>query len=318
MNNRNFPRNYSQNDIRKLMHQGQKKADYINRILDTDVHINMASECNSPLKEKPKYLRNRFKLNSNRNNYNEKNGRYEILERYDNNINNINNISNSARGPNYLDKSYKELFNNNYKNRNNEYNYNYNYNINENNNDLNNSLNLNKPFHRERRHFPLVNNKGNFFKNITPFLVGNTERLKLIRSQNIDNDKYRNNNIPKIYRPYENNIKRYQVDKLKRSSSMDQMPINRSYNNINVAKNNYQDEYDENHLYSIGNDLSRKYKFYNPYRYDYEGSRYGDNTYNYYLNAPMRSDISADWKFPPLYYYNYNSINEKKKNYSNY
>jgi len=53
MNNRNFPRNYSQNDIKKLMHQGQKKADYINRILDTDVHINMASECNSPLKEKP-------------------------------------------------------------------------------------------------------------------------------------------------------------------------------------------------------------------------------------------------------------------------
>ena len=309
MNNRNFPRNYSQNDIRQLMHQGQKKADYINRILDTDVHINMASECNSPLEEKPKYLRNRFKLINNRNNFNEKNERYERYERYNNNIN-------SVRGQNYLNKSYKEYFNNNYKNRDNEYNYNYNYDMNEN-NDLNNSLNLNKPFHRERRHFPLVNNKGNFFKNITPFLVGNTERAKLIRSQNIDyNERYNNYNIPRIYRPGENNIKRYPVEKLRRSSSMDQIPINRSYNNIN--KNNIQDENDENNSYYIGNDLTRKYKYYNPYRYDYEGSRYGDDTYNYYLNAPMRGDISADWKFPPLYYYNYNSKNQKKKNYSNY
>ena len=315
MNNRNFPRNYSQNDITKLMHQRQKKADYINRILDTDVHINMASECNSPLEEKPKYLRNRFKLNINKNNFNEKNQRYQRDEIYNNKMNN------SERGQNYLDKSYKEVFNNNYKNRDNEYNYNYYYNMNENNNNLNNSLILNKPFHRERRHFPLVNNKGNFFKNITPFLVGNTERMKLIRSQNIDyNDKYNNNNIPRIYRPNENNIKIYPVEKLRRSSSMNQMPINRSYININnnIAKNNDKDEYNENYSYSIGNDLSRKYKFYNPYRYDYEGSRYGDNTYNYYLNSPMRSDISADWKFPPLYYYDYNSINQKKKNYSNY
>ena len=307
MNNRNFPRNYSQNDIRQLMHQGQRKADYINRILDTDVHINMSSECNSPLEEKPKYFRNRFKLNFNKNNFNEKSERYD--RRYINNIN-------SVRGTNFLDRSYKEYFNNNYKNRDNEYNYNYNYNINENNNDLTNSLILNKPFHREKRHFPLVNNKGNFFKNITPFLVGNTDRLKLIRSQNIDHDRYnKNNNIPRIYRPNENNIKRYPVEKLRRSSSMNQMPVNRSYINNNIAKNNIQDEYDGNNSYLME---TRKCKYYNPYRYDYEGSRYGDNTYNYYLNAPMRSDISADWKYPPLYYYNYNSINEKKKNYSNY
>ena len=311
MNNHYFSRNYSQNDIRKLMHQGERKADYINRILDTDVHINMASECNSPLEEKPKYLRNSFKFNNNKNNFNEKNDRYEILERYNNNIN-------SVRGQNYLNKNYKEYFNNNYKNRDNEYNYNYNYdmNENENNNYLNNSMNLNKPFHRERRHFPLVNNKGNFFKNITPFLVGNTDRMKLIRSQNIDNDRFNNNyNIPRIYRPNENNIKRYPVERLRRSSSMEQMPINGSYMNNNRDKNNYQDEYGVNKEYYINNDLPRKYKYYNPYRYDYEGSRYGDNTYNYYLNAPMRGDISADWKFPPLYYYDYNSINKKKKNY---
>ena len=316
MNNRKFPRNYSQNDIRKLMYQGQRKADYINRILDTDVLINIASESNSLLEEKPKYLRNRFKLNINKYNFKEKNQLYERHEIYGNNMNN------SVRGQNYLDKSYKEIFNNNYKSRDNEYNNNYNYNICENNNNLNNSLILNKPFHRERRHFPLINNKGNFFKNLTPFLIGNTERIKLIRSQNIDyNDRYNNNyNIPRIYRPNENNIKIYPVEKLRRSSSMNQMPVNRSYIKINnnIAKNNDKDEYNENNVYSIGNNLSRKYKFYNPYRYDYEGSRYGDNTYNYYLNSPMRSDISSDWKFPPLYYYNYNSINQKKKNYSNY
>ena len=158
MNNRKFPRNYSQNDIRKLMYQGQRKADYINRILDTDVLINMASESNSPLEEKPKYLRNRFILNINKYNFKEKNQLYERNEIYNNNMNN------SVRGHNYLDQSYNEIFNNNYKSRDNEYNNNYNYNICENNNDLNNSMILNKPFHRERRHFPLINNKGNFLK----------------------------------------------------------------------------------------------------------------------------------------------------------
>lgn len=45
------------------------------------------------------------------------------------------------------------------------------------------------------------------------------------------------------------------------------------------------------------------YSKYSPYRNDYGNSRYGDETYNYYLNGPMRSDVSKDWRFPPKYYY---------------
>ena len=88
-------------------------------------------------------------------------------------------------------------------------------------------------------------------------------------------------------------------------------PLNSSSN----RKNNIND-YSEKISYSIGNDGSKQFKYYNPKRFDYEGSRYGDKTYNYYLNSPMRGDISSNWKFPPIYYYNFNK--EQKKNNSNY
>ena len=50
-------------------------------------------------------------------------------------------------------------------------------------------------------------------------------------------------------------------------------------------------------------EVDDKYRYYSPYRNDYAGSRYGSYTYNYYLNAPMRGDISEDFKYPPQYYY---------------
>ena len=46
-----------------------------------------------------------------------------------------------------------------------------------------------------------------------------------------------------------------------------------------------------------------RYRHYSPFRNDYMGSRYGSYTYNYYLNAPMRGDISEDFRYPPQYYY---------------
>ena len=287
MDNHHFSRIYSESDLNKLINNGQKKAEYINRIIDTDIHINMVSESNSPLKEKPKYMRNSYNINAN--NFSEKN-----KEKY------INN----PRTLHYNNKNIKGIYNNDYNDRNNEnYNYNYNYELEDDN--LNNSLNLNKPFHCERRHFPLINNKGNFFKNITPFLVGNTERLNIIRNKN--NNRHIHN--------YDNqNMKRHQGEKLRRSSSMADIPINYSNNKRNLIKNINRDNYSENLAYSMGDTLEKRYKYYNPRRYDYEGSRYGDKTYNYYLNSPMRSDISSDWKFPPIYYYNY----RPKENNSNY
>ena len=296
MDNHHFSRIYSESDLNKLINNGQKKAEYINRIIDTDIHINMVSESNSPLKEKPKYMRNSYNINAN--NFYEKN-----KEKY------INN----PRTLHYNNKNIKGIYNNDYNDRNNEnYNYNYNYELEDDN--LNNSLNLNKPFHCERRHFPLINNKGNFFKNITPFLIGNTQRLNLIRNQDNNNryniNHYNNKNKNNMYLRNDNNIKRYQCEKLRKSSSMANIPINNHKIRKNIIQNDNKIDFCENSVNSMGN-YEKRYKYYNPRRYDYEGSRYGDKTYNYYLNSPMRGDISADWKFPPLYYYNYIS----KENY---
>ena len=286
-NIQHFPKNYSENDLKNLVNQRRRKNEYINRILDTDIHINMNSESNTPLNEKIKYMRNSYRFNN-----------YIHL-------NNINQkYNNSIQKSHYQNKKLKnEYNNNNYQN----IEYNYNFNFDELNNNLNNSINLNKPFHRERRHFPLVNNKGNFFKNITPFLVENTERIEranLIKRQNdINNFRYNK------YMQNGNNLKRYQDEKLRRNNSMMNIPVINSNINDNKIKNNNHNnqEYIGQMANSVGDEiLSKRYKFYNPYRYDYEGSRYGDNTCDCYLNSPMRSDISADWKFPPLYYYNYN------------
>lgn len=283
----NLIRDYSENDIQKLINQGQKKAEYINRIIDSDIFHNMISESNFSLKEKSKYVQNY------------RNFCPDNSEKFNNN---------------QKEKNVKKVFNNDYDNNNivkiNCYNdYKFSDNVN---NNLNNSLNVNKPFHRERRHFPLVNNKGNFFKNITPFLVGNTEELNSVKNQN--------NNIRYIYNSRnknninENNITRYQVEKLRKSNSMTNIPISHRYIRKNLIQGDNANNYSEKMANSMGNTLVKGYKYYNPRRYDYDGSRYGDKTYNYYLNSPMRSDISADWKFPPLYYYNY-IPKEKSSNY---
>lgn len=299
MNNHNFSRNYSENDLKNLINEKRKKADYINRIIDSDIHINMISESNLPLNEKIKYSRINYNIN-NKNHFNKSNQKY-------NNINNNLNIQNK-----YLNKAYNKYTNNdndlNYKinNIDNIGNIDINYNF-------NNSLNINKPFHCERRHFPLVNNKGNFFKNMTPFLIGNTQYLNKINLQKNNYNK-KNNDNQNTYREHTNILKRNEDSpQLKRSSSMDNIPLNHFNIRNNIINLNNKFDYSENMVYSMGDVLSNKYKFYNPRRYDYEGSRYGDHTYNYYLNSPMRSDISSDWRFPPLYYYN--SINEHKKNY---
>ena len=99
--------------------------------------------------------------------------------------------------------------------------------------------------------------------------------------------------------------KRYQSEKLRRSSSMVDIHIINPNSKKNIIQNINTKNYSKNMIHSNGNSLERRYKYYDPRRYDYEGSCYGDETYNYYLNSPMRGDISADWKFPPLYCYNY-------------
>ncbi len=67
---------------------------------------------------------------------------------------------------------------------------------------------------------------------------------------------------------------------------------NLNYKNTNTLRPYYF--YDDNNI---------QYRQYSPYRADYDGSRFGDPTYNYYLNGPMRGDVSKDWRYPPQYYY---------------
>ena len=58
MNNK-IRKNYSQDDIGRLLNEGMQKADYINKIIDDDIHLNMTSESYQPIYEKLKYIKNK-------------------------------------------------------------------------------------------------------------------------------------------------------------------------------------------------------------------------------------------------------------------
>ena len=295
MSSNRFRRNYSQNDLRQLINESQKKAEYINRMIDSDIHFNMMTESYSPLKEKLKYFGGNY--NVNKKNYIQPNSNRII-------INNYNNKNNSRFKP-IINYRISANNNNNFNNNNN---------IPFKSDNLDNSFDLNKPFHREKKHFPLINNKGNFFRN---------ENLHLIKRKIINNKPYFENtyrkNINNVYNNRYNDLNREEQFKsfnygnrnnfenvnLRRNNSMIAMPknlpkLNRQNRLIDDNMKNPEDFFQDEEQ----NPYSRNEKHYSPRRYDYEGSRYGDNTYNFYLKEPMRGDKSSDWKFPPLYCYN--------------
>ena len=134
---------------------------------------------------------------------------------------------------------------------------------------------------------------------------------KLSQSQQIDYNKNNlmmniNNNLK--YRTPKENI-RFQkpfegptpasrqksVDHQKRKEGSDMEPFYR-YKNVEY--------YGQRDPYIFGYDeADDKYKHFSPFRNDYDRSRYGSYIYNYYLNAPMRGDISETFKYPPQYYW---------------
>lgn len=292
MNSKRFLGNYSKNDLRKLILESERRAKFLNRIIDDDIHLNMVSESNSPLKEKYKYMRNNYEINT------ERNFRPKPIRLKLNNNNNLK-LSNSCLYENYKlseDSSYYHQQNNN----------------------INNSINIsfiNKPLHREKKHFPYINNRGNFFNKENPYLLKrkfinknvfsyfnnnnhkNSRARHLIRLDNFKEEENTSNSI--------NNGSKYRGMKLERCNSMANLPNNfpkiDQYKDNNNYKFHPQNNQRRNNRYQEG-------KHYSPYRYDYEGSRYGDKTYNFLLNGPMRGDVSLDWKYPPLYYYG--SINQ--------
>ena len=285
MNTKRFIRNYSQNDLRRLIYESEKRAQFINRIIDGDIHLRMDSERNSPLKEKYKYLRKKNDINL-ENSFQPRTERTRL-----NNYNNLN-LSNSGLYENRKIQKEENYYNNKYNN-------------------LYMSLNLNKPFHREKRHFPYINNIGNFFKKENQFLL----KRKVINKNNfsfINNDNHKNPRTRRLirydyYNKEENNSNRYdnsvnyKSKNFQRSNSMANM--SNDYQRYNNNENN-------NKIYNLlfHNIQKRDNRFqdgkhYSPFRYDYENSRCDDKTYNYLLKEPMRGDISLDWKFPPLYCY---------------
>ena len=287
MNSKRFLGNYSKNDLRKLILESERRAKFLNRIIDDDIHLNMVSESNSPLKEKYKCMRNNYEINT------ERNFRPKPIRLKLNNNNNLK-LSNSCLYENYKlseDSSYYLQQNNN----------------------LNNSINIsliNKPLHREKKHFPYINNRGNFFNKENPYLLKrkfinknvfsyfnnnnhkNSRARHLIRLDNFKEEENTSNSI--------NSGSKYRGMKLERCNSMANLPnnfpkIDKYNDNNNYYKFHLQNNQRRNNRYQEG-------KHYSPYRYDYEGSRYGDKTYNFLLNGPMRGDVSLDWKYPPLYY----------------
>ena len=285
MNTKRFIRNYSQNDLRRLIYESEKRAQFINRIIDGDIHLRMASESNSPLKEKYKYLRKKNDINL-ENSFQPRTERTRL-----NNYNNLN-LSNSGLYENRKIQKEENYYNNKYNN-------------------LYMSLNLNKPFHREKRHFPYINNIGNFFKKENQFLL----KRKVINKNNfsfINNDNHKNARTRRLiryddYNKEENNSNRYDNSVNYKSKN-----FQRSNSMANMS-NDYQRYNNNENYYKIYNSRFKKKKkrynrfqdgkHYSPFRYDYENSRCDDKTYNYLLKEPMRGDISLDWKFPPLYCY---------------
>ncbi len=199
-----------------------------------------------------------------------------------------------------------------------------------NNNNNNNNIKNNNSYddkNEYRRITPEELPHLSFIKNNKKFFKGGV----LIEN---DNNKKKINIQTKIIKPklettyqnsYNHNNNNIDIDSNNYNTNLNNNLI--SYNEENKLKNEEEDIRNDYHTKSSPplsipdymlyddtiNNKIRPYYFYkdknviyskySPYRNDYGNSRYGDQTYNYYLNEPMRSDVSKDWRYPPKYYY---------------
>ena len=166
--------------------------------------------------------------------------------------------------------------------------------------------------------FSVKQNKSHLFQNenmtinkISPFHI-------LFKPLIYDNGGYSNN----CYENDRNNYFKNKVDNIKNSkqksilnkknqNNQNEFTSQNIKNNDNKYSNIYgfnradQKRY-KNYLknpYYKGEDIDDGYKHYNPEENNFKGSNYGGYIYNYYLNAPMRSDKTENWRFHPLYSY---------------
>lgn len=181
--------------------------------------------------------------------------------------------------------------------------------------------------------------------------IKNQNSNDLIPKENINNEYTSNNNNKYSYSGNDQVFKRNYVSKNDRTlydrnnsrGNNNKFTMRRSNSDFSFIYNKNNNRYNENDRYGnqteqryVGNsyndyDARNRFKkranYYNPKKGDYKSSRFGDYTYNYYLNSPMRGDISEDWRFPPIYCYRQNirnnlypssnDINDYKNNFFN-
>ena len=199
----------------------------------------------------------------------------------------------------------------NFRNNNNNYNNNY-----DNNND-----NRNIKYRTPNNNSYIRNNNTSRTQQIEEnYINGNSNRYNnnFYKNENnyTKNDNYNSENN------YRRNYDNYNMERINdnreniRRNNSDFEYIN---NNRNIEKEKeLRQYYLKNPIdYYHGEEIDDGFRHYSPLSNDFNGSRFGDYTYNYYLNAPMRGDKSEDWRFPPLYYYKPN-YDPKRKIYTNY
>ena len=152
-------------------------------------------------------------------------------------------------------------------------------------------------------------NKSNIYQNENLTINRISPSHILYRPLAYDDGGYPNQNY--LNNKNTNNIKitqdnnRYNNDKSNNQRLQTSENIENKYSNVYGFKSSDERRY-RNYLrnpYYKGEDVDDGYKHYNPEENNFSGSRYGGYIYNYYLNAPMRSDKTENWRFPPLYYY---------------
>ena len=120
----------------------------------------------------------------------------------------------------------------------------------------------------------------------------------------VNRNDYSGKNNKNDYEGYNNDIVENNI--YQRYPTLGNIEINdNKYSNIYGFKKTNEKSYKRylKNPYYKGENIDDGYKHYNPEENNFSGSNYGSYIYNYYLNAPMRSDKIENWRFPPLYYY---------------
>ena len=303
-------RNLNPNQYEYYIQEHGKECDRLENELNQSYLRKKDNTIETSFQKNTKYILENQDNNFNNNNMMKRNNSYNPTPNYNQQIyyNNYNQISNDKNNRNLNNNQKQNLSQRNYiksephKIQNENYddiyydrsqNTNFNYNINK-------SMEMNKSY----------NNNNNYQNpNKTPYYTEFGMKIYPGNYQgNTFNRPIRNNYYDKIY---PKNI-RYNLNDIKqdfhtKSAVSQTIPDYILYDDKGNKLRPYY-FYDNNNI---------TYNQYNSYKNDYGNSRFGDPTYNYYLNGPMRSDVSKDWRFPPQYYYDVrgqnNNLNIKNK-----